>query len=98
MADRIEAKVKEHGLTPNKLTIEVPEVSVTHDVGNTLENLVHLRVMGFGLSIEDFGIGHCDRAQLEPRGVQQRHHNAPHRYAEFEQSIRRDALCHPALS
>jgi EAL domain-containing protein (putative c-di-GMP-specific phosphodiesterase class I) len=65
IADRIEAQVKQHGLAPNMLTIEVPEASVAHDVGNTLENLVHLRVTGFGLSIDDFGIGHCDRAQLE---------------------------------
>jgi len=65
IADRIEAKVREHGLTPHKLTIEVPEASVAHDIGHALETLVHLRVKGFGLSIDDFGTGHCDRAQLE---------------------------------
>ena len=62
---RIEAKVRQHGLTPHKLTIEVPEAALAHDIGHALETLVHLRVKGFGLAIDDFGTGHCDRMQLE---------------------------------
>ena len=47
------------------LIIEVPESAVAHDIGNSLENLVQLRVKGFGLAIDDYGTGHCAREQLE---------------------------------
>jgi EAL domain-containing protein (putative c-di-GMP-specific phosphodiesterase class I) len=65
IAERIEAKVLEHSLPAHRLIIEVPEAAIAHDVGEALENLVQLRVKGFGLAIDDFGTGHCDRDQLE---------------------------------
>ena len=63
--DRIEAKVREHDLPANRLIIEVSEAAVARDIGDALENLVQLRVKGFGLAIDDYGTGHCSREQLE---------------------------------
>jgi len=65
IAERIAAKARAHRLPASRLIIEVPEAAVAHDIGDVLENLVQLRVKGFGLAIDDFGTGHCGREQLE---------------------------------
>ncbi|HEY7760080.1 MAG TPA: EAL domain-containing protein [Burkholderiales bacterium] len=65
IAERIEAKALRHGLPAHRLIIEVPEAAIAHDIAESLDNLVRLRVKGFGLAIDDFGTGHCDRNQLE---------------------------------
>jgi EAL domain-containing protein (putative c-di-GMP-specific phosphodiesterase class I) len=65
IAGRIEAKVRGYDLPAHRVVIEVSEAAVAHDIGNSLENLVQLRVKGFGLAIDDYGTGHCERAQLE---------------------------------
>ncbi len=65
IVDRIEAKVREHDVPSYCLVLEVPEAAVADKVGQTLENLVQLRVRGFGLAIDDYGTGHCKREQLE---------------------------------
>ena len=65
LAERIAAKVRAQHLQPSRLIIEVPESAIAHDIGEALENLVQLRVEGFGLAIDDFGTGHCVREQLE---------------------------------
>jgi len=65
LADRIEAKIIEYGVEHEKLIIEVSEVALAHDIGEAMDNLLQLRVRGFGLSIDDFGTGHCSREQLE---------------------------------
>jgi EAL domain-containing protein (putative c-di-GMP-specific phosphodiesterase class I) len=66
IAERIEAKLRKYRLAPSRLVIEVSEAAVAHDIaGDALENLVRLRVKGFGIAIDDYGTGHCDRRQLE---------------------------------
>ena len=65
LAERIAAKVRAQRLPASRLIIEVPEAAIAHDIGDALENLVQLRVEGFGLAIDDFGTGHCPREQLE---------------------------------
>jgi EAL domain-containing protein (putative c-di-GMP-specific phosphodiesterase class I) len=65
IVDRIEAKVREHDVPSHCLVLEVPEAAVADKVGQALENLVQLRVRGFGLAIDDYGTGHCTREQLE---------------------------------
>jgi EAL domain-containing protein (putative c-di-GMP-specific phosphodiesterase class I) len=65
LADRLEAKVIEHGVAHDKIIIEVPESVVAHEAREVLETLVQLRARGFGLAIDDFGIGKCSRKHLE---------------------------------
>jgi len=65
LADRIEAKIIEHGIEHESLVIEVPEAAIVHDVRIALDTLLQLRVRGFGLAIDDFGTGQCSREQLE---------------------------------
>ncbi|HTS53753.1 MAG TPA: EAL domain-containing protein [Burkholderiales bacterium] len=65
LADRIEAKIIEHGVEHENLVIEVPEAAIAHDIRMALDSLLQLRVRGFGLAIDDFGTGQCSREQLE---------------------------------
>lgn len=65
LADRIEAKIIEYGVEHEKLIIEVSEVALAHDVREALDTLLQLRVRGFGVSIDDYGTGHCSREQLQ---------------------------------
>jgi EAL domain-containing protein (putative c-di-GMP-specific phosphodiesterase class I) len=65
LADRIEAKIIEHGVEHEKLVIEVPEAVFVHDIRVALESLLQLRVRGFGLAIDDFGTAQSSREQLE---------------------------------
>jgi len=65
LADRIEAKIIEHGVEHENLVVEVPEAALAHDIRVALESLLQLRVRGFGLAIDDFGTAQCSREQLE---------------------------------
>lgn len=52
------------GLKPADIVLEVTETGVTKDVAITLDVLSRLRLKGFGLSIDDFGIGYSSFEQL----------------------------------
>jgi EAL domain-containing protein (putative c-di-GMP-specific phosphodiesterase class I) len=65
LVDRIEAKIIEHGVEHEKLIIEVSEMALAHCVNEAMDNLLQLRVRGFGLSIDDFGTARSTREQLE---------------------------------
>ncbi|MEO6625173.1 MAG: EAL domain-containing protein [Burkholderiaceae bacterium] len=52
------------GLTPGDIILEVTETGVTKDVATALDVLSRLRLKGFGLSIDDFGIGYSSFEQV----------------------------------
>ena len=52
------------GLTPADVILEVTETGVTKDVAIALDVLTRLRLKGFGLSIDDFGIGYSSFEQI----------------------------------
>jgi PAS domain S-box-containing protein len=52
------------GLRPADIILEVTETGVTKDVAIALDVLTRLRLKGFGLSIDDFGIGYSSFEQL----------------------------------
>ena len=55
--EQIRACLQRHQMLPDYLTFELPESSVlTRDPG-FIERLVRLRMMGFGLAIDDYGTG-----------------------------------------
>ena len=51
-------------LTPADIILEVTETGVTKDLTIALDVLTRLRLKGFGLSIDDFGIGYSSFEQL----------------------------------
>jgi len=63
-ADRYQAIVESHAVTPEDVVLEITESSVMTDAARGLGVLARLRLKGFGLSIDDFGTGYSSLAQL----------------------------------
>lgn len=55
---------REQSLSPEHLIFEVTESRLSASTAVALENLLRLRLQGFGLAIDDFGTGHSSLAQL----------------------------------
>jgi EAL domain-containing protein (putative c-di-GMP-specific phosphodiesterase class I) len=56
---------RDAGVEPSTLILEVTESQVMTDSKGCLEQMMHLRMKRFGLSIDDFGTGHSSLAQLK---------------------------------
>jgi EAL domain-containing protein (putative c-di-GMP-specific phosphodiesterase class I)/AmiR/NasT family two-component response regulator len=54
---QISACVARHRVMPDYITIEMPESAVLTNDPSFLERLVRLRLMGFGMAIDDYGAG-----------------------------------------
>jgi len=63
-ADRLAEAVAETGLEARHLFLELTESAAARDLGRNLENLSRLRMMGFGLSIDDYGTGYSSMHRL----------------------------------
>jgi len=63
-AQRVGDIVRETGMAPQDLILEVTESQLISSSAIPLENLVRLRIQRIGLSIDDFGTGHSSLAQL----------------------------------
>ncbi|CAM3909318.1 bifunctional diguanylate cyclase/phosphodiesterase [Vreelandella rituensis] len=57
LLDELEALVKQLGLAPSRLEIEITESALMLDMVATKRALERLRRFGFGVSIDDFGTG-----------------------------------------
>ncbi|MEN3355979.1 MAG: hypothetical protein V7640_4137 [Betaproteobacteria bacterium] len=64
LAHDITDTVKRAGAEPRDVMLEITESSATTDVGLAIENLARLRMLGFGLSIDDYGTGYSSMEQL----------------------------------
>jgi EAL domain-containing protein (putative c-di-GMP-specific phosphodiesterase class I)/AmiR/NasT family two-component response regulator len=62
--DKLAALVQKHGITPQSLIWEVTETMVMNHLSQSLANLGRLRLMGFGLAMDDYGIGYSSMQQL----------------------------------
>ncbi|WP_372658287.1 EAL domain-containing protein, partial [Hydrogenophaga sp.] len=58
------AQAQQHGVPATDLVLEVTESRLANDARATVDILTRLRLKEFGLSIDDFGTGHCSLAQL----------------------------------
>jgi EAL domain-containing protein (putative c-di-GMP-specific phosphodiesterase class I)/CheY-like chemotaxis protein/HPt (histidine-containing phosphotransfer) domain-containing protein len=63
-AQRAAAIVREAGVSPQDVTLEITESRAMSPTPAPLESLVRLRLLRFKLSIDDFGTGHSSLAQL----------------------------------
>ncbi|MEQ1814046.1 MAG: EAL domain-containing response regulator [Candidatus Nitrotoga sp.] len=64
LADRITEIVRSTRFDPRYMTLEITESAAMSNVAQALENLVRLRMHGFGLSIDDYGTGYASMQQL----------------------------------
>ncbi len=59
------ATIRPFNVTPGNVIFEVTEGILMENATVALENLVRLRLQGFGLSIDDFGTGYSSMEQLQ---------------------------------
>lgn len=52
------------GIHPEKIILELTETEVASNDGALLEVLTKLRILGFGIALDDFGVGHTSLSQL----------------------------------
>lgn len=64
LANGITQVVRNAGIEPHQIVLEVTESAAMTDVAPALENLARLRMHGFGLSIDDYGTGYASMQQL----------------------------------
>jgi diguanylate cyclase (GGDEF)-like protein/PAS domain S-box-containing protein len=62
--ERLVETARAHGVDPSMITIEVTESAVMRDPGQVAGVLARLREAGFGVAIDDFGIGHSSLERL----------------------------------
>jgi EAL domain-containing protein (putative c-di-GMP-specific phosphodiesterase class I)/CheY-like chemotaxis protein len=64
LASRITQVIRDAGVDPRYIILEVTETTAMTDVAHALENLARLRMRGFGLSIDDYGTGYSSMQQI----------------------------------
>ena len=64
MPDKFAATAAEARVTPDKIVLEITETGVMADAKRSIEVLTRVRVKGFDLSMDDFGIGYSSMQQL----------------------------------
>ena len=64
LSERIFKIVEATGFRADRMVLEVTESAAMTELAFALENLVRLRMKGFGLSIDDFGTGFASMQQL----------------------------------
>lgn len=60
----IEDVLRETGLAPERLVLEVTEGVLMHDIGGPLAAITELRSLGVRLALDDFGAGHASLGYL----------------------------------
>jgi EAL domain-containing protein (putative c-di-GMP-specific phosphodiesterase class I)/CheY-like chemotaxis protein len=63
-AEAVTQIVTGQGLEPSRMTIELTESEAIRNVAAALENLTRLRMRGFGLAIDDYGVGYSSMQEL----------------------------------
>jgi EAL domain-containing protein (putative c-di-GMP-specific phosphodiesterase class I) len=64
IAERYVEWVLGEGLEPRDVILEITESAAVSDLARVLENLSRLRMIGFGLALDDYGTGYSSMEQL----------------------------------
>ena len=65
LVDEIAAILKETGLEPGLLELEITESMIMHDTDKAIRLLTQIKQLGVRLAIDDFGTGYSSLAQLK---------------------------------
>src|SRR4051794_18341449 len=63
--DDVRRMLRDHGVPPERLTLELTESAITTEPAHALTLLTRLRGAGVSLAIDDFGTGYTSLAQLK---------------------------------
>jgi EAL domain-containing protein (putative c-di-GMP-specific phosphodiesterase class I) len=64
LPERVAAEAQRHGIAPDQIVLEVTETGVMKDVARSLDVVARLRLRGFRLAVDDFGMGHSSLERL----------------------------------
>lgn len=64
LVEKIHHRVCDNQIEPSSIILEITETAVMNDVARSLNTLARLRLIGFGLSIDDYGTGFSSMQQL----------------------------------
>ncbi len=64
LAAMVDGTLREAGVPPSMIELEVTESSIMHDIGAAIEVLRQLRTLGVRVAVDDFGTGHSSMAWL----------------------------------
>ncbi len=64
MSEHVAGIVQGQQAEPAQMVLEITESAAATDTARALENLARLRMLGFGLSIDDYGTGYSSMQQL----------------------------------
>ncbi|MCU1765527.1 EAL domain-containing response regulator [Pseudomonas protegens] len=64
LTKKISSALRHYNIPGQNLTFEITESELMNDSSLPLENLIRLRIMGCGLSIDDFGVGFSSLERL----------------------------------
>jgi diguanylate cyclase (GGDEF)-like protein len=65
LIDVIERNALRHGLEPSDIELEITESAVMADPDHCIRLISQLRERGYGVAIDDFGVGHSSLAYLQ---------------------------------
>ena len=65
LVDEFDQTMRQHGVGPGRLEMEVTENALMTDTGKSILVLKHIRQLGVSLSIDDFGTGYSSLAYLK---------------------------------
>jgi diguanylate cyclase (GGDEF)-like protein/PAS domain S-box-containing protein len=65
LVERIEGALRDSGLAPAALEVEVTESSIMRDLARSVDKMRELEAMGVSLSIDDFGTGYSSLSALK---------------------------------
>lgn len=65
LSDVIDRALKETGIDPESLEVEVTEGTIMEDVDRAVETLIDLKVRGVKVAIDDFGTGYSSLSHLK---------------------------------
>ena len=63
-ADSVTEIVSSHGIEPSRMVLELTETEAILNAGSALENVTRLRMNGFGLAVDDYGVGYSSMHEL----------------------------------
>ncbi len=64
LANDVEQAIRESGIDPGSLTLEITESALMHDVRAAARRLIELKALGVRLAIDDFGTGYSSLSYL----------------------------------
>lgn len=64
LPERVAAEARRHGVSPDQVILEVTETGVMKDIARSLDVVTRLRLRGFRLAVDDFGVGYSSLERL----------------------------------